>query len=158
MRLARPGSAVWLGVEAVQRKFLAAVDHKATVYVKRAFHLAVSAHKRPFTRSVRPVPVRIVSISKNNSSGADLLAGELLKKLERYTEASELIIRPNPKKSVDPRVAMQAEGDKVLKLLRPQDRVIVLDERGKDATSEKFADMIAENRPEMKGWVQWSSV
>jgi hypothetical protein len=43
-----------------------------------------------------------------------------LKKLERYTEASELIIRPNPKKSVDPRVAMQAEGDKVLKLLRPQ--------------------------------------
>ncbi len=48
------------------------------------------------------------------------LAGEWMQKLQRYTEASEMVIRPNPKKSSEPTVAMQAEGEKVLKALRPQ--------------------------------------
>lgn len=49
-----------------------------------------------------------------------LLAGEWLEKLQRYAEASEVVIRPNPKNAANPKVAVQAEGERVLKLLRPQ--------------------------------------
>ncbi|BDA49760.1 Ribosomal RNA large subunit methyltransferase H [Coccomyxa sp. Obi] len=104
----------------------------------------VHASQRPYTRAVRPVPLKIVAVSKNNSQGAELMAGEWLEKLQRYAEASEVVIRPNPKNAADPKVAVQAEGERVLKMLRPQDRVVVLDERGKEATSEKIAEMIAE--------------
>ena len=43
-----------------------------------------------------------------------------MQKLQRYTQASELVIRPNPKKAVAPEVAVQAEGERVLKALKPQ--------------------------------------
>ncbi|EIE18714.1 DUF163-domain-containing protein, partial [Coccomyxa subellipsoidea C-169] len=118
-----------------------------------ASHGITKASQRPFQRAVRPVPVKIVTISKNNSAGAELLAGEWMQKLQRYTEASEMVIRPNPKKSSEPTVAMQAEGEKVLKAIRPQDRVIVLDERGKEATSEQFASILAEAGDEGVGAV-----
>lgn len=112
----------------------------------------VHASHRPYTRAVRPVPLKIVTVSKNNSQGAELMAGEWLEKLQRYAEASEVVIRPNPKNAADPKVAVQAEGERVLKILRPQDRVIVLDERGKEATSERVAEMIAEDRLETRQW------
>ena len=48
------------------------------------------------------------------------LAGEWLEKLQRYTRASELVIRPNPKKASEPEVAVQAEGGRILKALSPQ--------------------------------------
>lgn len=47
-------------------------------------------------------------------------AGEWLDKLQRYTRASELVVRPNPKKASEPVVAMQAEGERILKALGPQ--------------------------------------
>lgn len=49
-----------------------------------------------------------------------VLAGEWLEKLQRYAEASEVVIRPNPKNAADPKVAVQAEGERILKMLRPQ--------------------------------------
>jgi len=47
-------------------------------------------------------------------------AEEWLGKLKRYTQASELVIRPNPKKASEPAVAMQAEGERILKAISPQ--------------------------------------
>ena len=47
-------------------------------------------------------------------------AGEWLDKLKRYTQASELVIKPNPRKSADPEVARQAEGERILKALSMQ--------------------------------------
>ena len=49
-----------------------------------------------------------------------MLTGEWLAKLQRYTQADELVVRPNPKKAMAPSVAVQAEGERVLKALRPQ--------------------------------------
>ena len=37
----------------------------------------VRASQRPYTRAVRPVPLKIVTVSKNNSQGAELMAGQL---------------------------------------------------------------------------------
>ena len=47
-------------------------------------------------------------------------AEEWLDKLRRYTQASELVIRPNPKKAGTPEAAMQAEGERILKAVNPQ--------------------------------------
>ena len=47
-------------------------------------------------------------------------AGEWLDKLKRYTQASELVIKPNPRKSADPEVAKQAEGERILKAISLQ--------------------------------------
>lgn len=48
------------------------------------------------------------------------VAEEWLGKLKRYTQASELVIRPNPKKASEPAVAMQAEGERILKAISSQ--------------------------------------
>ncbi len=37
----------------------------------------VHATQRTYTRAVRPVPLKIVIVSKNNSQGAEIMAGQL---------------------------------------------------------------------------------
>ena len=51
-----------------------------------------------------------------------VFAEEWLGKLKRYTQASELVIRPNPNKAAEPAVAMAAEGERILKAISPQVR------------------------------------
>ncbi|KAA6425975.1 MAG: eyespot assembly ABC1 kinase family [Trebouxia sp. A1-2] len=41
-------------------------------------------------------------------------------KIKRYTQLEHLQIKPNPKKAASPLVAVQSEGEKVLKLITPQ--------------------------------------
>jgi 23S rRNA (pseudouridine1915-N3)-methyltransferase len=50
----------------------------------------------------------------------------------------------------DPKIAKQQEGERVLKSVRAGERLIVLDERGRDLRSENFADIIAQASDE--GW------
>ena len=66
----------------------------------------------------------------HHAYGMTVLAGEWLEKLQRYAETSELVIRPNPKNASDPKVAVQAEGDRVLKMLRPQVRCLLRGAKG----------------------------
>ena len=40
--------------------------------------------------------------------------------MKRYTQLEHLQVKPNPKKAASPQVAVQAEGEKVLKLIMPQ--------------------------------------
>lgn len=61
----------------------------------------------------------------------------------RYTEVQEQQIKPNPKNAKDPASAVQHEGERVLRALRPGDHVVLLDERGRDLTSEGLARLLA---------------
>ncbi|GIL79936.1 hypothetical protein Vretifemale_9180 [Volvox reticuliferus] len=94
-------------------------------------------------RDVRAMPIRIITVSKENSKGATLFAKELLEKLERYAPVSSIIVKPNPRNSIDPAVQRETEGEKVLKALDARDFVVVLDERGKELRSEDLAYLIA---------------
>ena len=49
-----------------------------------------------------------------------LSAGEWLAKLQRYSQAEEIVVRTNPKKATAANVAVQAEGERVLKALKAQ--------------------------------------
>lgn len=41
-------------------------------------------------------------------------------KIRRYTQVSEVQVKPNPKKAAEPAVAVVAEGQQVLKAIAPQ--------------------------------------
>ena len=50
-------------------------------------------------------------------------------------------VKPNPKNAKETAVAVVHEGERVLKSLQPSDRVVLLDERGRDASSEDMAQV-----------------
>ena len=46
--------------------------------------------------------------------------GEWGDKIRRYTQFEHLQVKPNPKKAASPQVAVQSEGEKVLKAITAQ--------------------------------------
>ncbi|KAG2501580.1 hypothetical protein HYH03_000085 [Edaphochlamys debaryana] len=97
------------------------------------------------------MPIRVITVSKENSKGSQLMAKELLEKVERYAPVTTLAIKPNPRNSTDPAVQRETEGERVLKALDGRDFVVVLDERGQEVKSEDMAKLVAaageEGRP-----------
>jgi len=65
-------------------------------------------------------------------------------KIQNYCKFEQVQIKPNPKNASDPNIQKATEGERVLKLLTPDDFVVVLDERGQDLTSEGMAELIAD--------------
>lgn len=98
---------------------------------------------KKLARSVRAMPIKVISISKADSAGGVAFAEEWLAKLRRYAPAELVTIKPNPLKARDVEVAKAAEAQKVLSHLSPRDRVVVLCERGAEVTSEGVASIIA---------------
>lgn len=48
----------------------------------------------------------------------------------------QVVVKPNPKNTTDPALQKEAEGERVAKLIAAGSRVVMLDERGKDLSSE----------------------
>lgn len=94
-------------------------------------------------RAVRPIPMKIISITKGSSKGGKMFSAEWADKLRRYTDLTEIVIKPNPMNAKDASVAMSHEGARVLKSLTPGEILVVLDERGKEFNSEDVAKLIA---------------
>lgn len=69
------------------------------------------------------------------------------KRLPHYTSFEWEII-PDIRKAgkLPPEKLKELEGEQILKRLKPDDVLILLDERGKSLTSRKFADYIAERQ------------
>lgn len=93
-------------------------------------------------RSVRPVPIRIISVGKNRKDGVDTIALSYLEKLRRYCVVEDVQIRSNPTNTSDVNAQVEAEGNRVLRSISSKDWVVLLDERGRQLTSEKFASLI----------------
>lgn len=74
---------------------------------------ALAAQKSDLVRDVRSVLIRVITVAKGNSQGAAAMAKEWLDKAARYTDISEVQIKPNPKKVADPEAQMSAEAEKV---------------------------------------------
>jgi 23S rRNA (pseudouridine1915-N3)-methyltransferase len=103
------------------------------------------------SRAVRPIPLKLISVAKGTSSKDGTAFGnEWADKVRRYTQLQEILIKPNPMNTKDPTVAKVQEGERVLKSLNPGERLIVLDERGRDLKSEDFAKILAQASDE--GW------
>jgi 23S rRNA (pseudouridine1915-N3)-methyltransferase len=104
---------------------------------------AAAGTARPAARAVRPVPLKLIYVAKPDPD-ADAVAGAWADKVRRYAPLAEVCVRGNPSRAADPGAAVRAEGDRVLKALGPADVVVALDERGKEASSEGIADLLAD--------------
>jgi 23S rRNA (pseudouridine1915-N3)-methyltransferase len=94
-------------------------------------------------RATRPVPIKIVSVGKGSGKGAALMAEEWTSKAARYAPVQLLQIKPNPLNAKDTAAAVAAEGQRVLQALGPGDRLVLLDERGRELRSEDMAALLA---------------
>ena len=91
--------------------------------------------------AVRPVPIRIITVSSKKSSQS--CVEEWTKKVSRYTQVETITMKPNPLKASDTAVAVKEEAKRICqKLNTTTSYVVCLDERGRDATSESFADLL----------------
>lgn len=113
-----------------------------------ARHLSCSAASSNSSRSreslVRPIiatPIKLITVSKG--SGSDI-SSEYEKKIARYANFSATTIKPNPKGSADPLLQKEGEAERVLKMLSPRDYVVILDERGREMSSEGFTAVLEE--------------
>ncbi len=91
---------------------------------------------------VTRMKIRIIHIGKTSSEQLSGFIDEFLKRSGRYAQVDILAIdTPKTKKSV-PAVVKKQEGEKILKKLESSDRVILLDEKGKEMDSKTFASMV----------------
>jgi 23S rRNA (pseudouridine1915-N3)-methyltransferase len=71
------------------------------------------------------------------------MIGEYLERIGRYCKVELIEIREEGRNSGTPhRVRMEKEGKKILKTFRAGEFSIVLDERGKEMSSEDFAEFL----------------
>ncbi|ERN12485.1 hypothetical protein AMTRI_Chr01g136820 [Amborella trichopoda] len=98
------------------------------------------------SQSVRALPVRILTIGKKRSKGVQLLVDEYIEKLKYYCRVDDVQLKPNPKNTSDVKAQIDGEDIRIMQHIRPEDWVVVLDERGQDIGSEKMAELVGEAR------------
>lgn len=95
-------------------------------------------------RAVRAVPIRVILVSKGGGKDMDNACGEWSGRIGRYAPFDEITVKTNPKNAKDPKAQMEGEGERVMKHIDSRDLVVLMDERGKDLTSEALAELVAE--------------
>lgn len=113
------------------------------VFAAKRDHLPQNQQIR-FPRATRPLPLKLVTVGKDRRTAMESVALEYVKKIQRYCVFEEVQLRPNPKNSSDVSTQVASEGERVMRSISTKDWVVLLDERGKEMTSEKFADLIAD--------------
>ncbi|MBW6491811.1 MAG: 23S rRNA (pseudouridine(1915)-N(3))-methyltransferase RlmH [Lentimicrobium sp.] len=87
--------------------------------------------------------ITLLVIGKTNAQWLNSGIGIYTKRLLHYTRFEQVeIITPKHFKQLNSQQLKEAEGKLLLKYLEEADQVILLDERGKNYTSEDFADWL----------------
>lgn len=73
----------------------------------------------------------------------EVLARDYAERIRRFVSLDVVRLRPEPGRGLDPDRARAAEGDRLLALLRPHDRLVALDESGREVTTEELAAAMA---------------
>lgn len=102
------------------------------------------ARRRANARAARALPIKLVMVSKGGGKAMDSACKEWSDKLSRYAPFAEIVVKTNPKNAKDPKAQMEAEGERVMKHIDARDYVVLMDERGKDITSEALAKLLAD--------------
>ncbi|PHT32745.1 putative RNA methyltransferase [Capsicum baccatum] len=92
----------------------------------------------------RAIPIRILTVGKKRSQGVQLIVDEYMKKLRHYCSVDDVRIKSNPKNARDVVAQIEHEDIAVMGLIRPEEWVVMLDERGHDVGSEQMASLIGD--------------
>jgi 23S rRNA (pseudouridine1915-N3)-methyltransferase len=90
--------------------------------------------------------ILVVWVGRRAPAGLEELAAEYAKRLSHHLPLTEVRVRPAPGRQGDARRALAEEAAAVRKHLRPGDTLVVLDERGRERTTEQLAGWLAERR------------
>ncbi|KAJ8758710.1 hypothetical protein K2173_000431 [Erythroxylum novogranatense] len=94
--------------------------------------------------SSRALPIRIITVVKRRSPGVQLLVDEYVGKLRHYCSVDDVLVRSNPRNAWDSRAQVDDEDAAVMNLIRSDDWIVMLDEQGRDVSSEQMADLVAD--------------
>ena len=73
----------------------------------------------------------------------EILARGYAERIRRFAALEVVRLRPERGRGWDPGRARAVEGDRLLALLRPRDRLVALDECGEEKTTEQLAQLLA---------------
>lgn len=90
--------------------------------------------------------VLLIWIGRRAPAGLEELAAEYTKRVSRRLALAEVRVRPAAGRQGDVRRALSEEAAAVRKHLRPGDTVVVLDERGRERTTEELARWLSGRR------------
>lgn len=90
--------------------------------------------------------ILLVWVGRRTPAGLEELAAEYAKRVSRHLPLAEVRIRPAAGRQGDAPRALAEEAAAVRKHLRPGDTVVVLDERGRERTTEEMAGWLSERR------------
>ncbi|XP_027070144.1 putative RNA methyltransferase At5g10620 [Coffea eugenioides] len=94
-------------------------------------------------QSVRPIPVRILTVGKKRSAGVQLIVDDYVNKLSHYCPVEDVRVKSNPKSARDPTVQIEHEDQACMRCIKSQDEwVVLLDERGLELDSIQTASFI----------------
>ncbi|XP_040364736.1 putative RNA methyltransferase At5g10620 isoform X2 [Rosa chinensis] len=97
-----------------------------------------------YTGQARALPIRIISVGKKRSQGVQLVVDDYIQRLKLYCSVEDVHIKNNPKNASDWRAQVDHEDGAVMDLIRSDDWVVLLDERGKDIGSMQMAELIGD--------------
>ncbi|KAK1367662.1 putative 23S rRNA (Pseudouridine(1915)-N(3))-methyltransferase [Heracleum sosnowskyi] len=95
-------------------------------------------------QSLRVLPIRVLTVGKNRSAGVQLIVDEYIDKLKNYCKIEDVQIRSNPKNARDVMAQIEQEDMALMKIVKPGDWVVMLDEHGLDVGSEQVAELIGD--------------
>lgn len=89
--------------------------------------------------------ITLIAIGKTDNDQLNSLIQIYLNRLKHYINFNFIIIPDIKRKNLSEALQKKLEGEQILKNIAPGDEIILLDEKGKSFTSEKFADFLQKN-------------
>ncbi|EPS66262.1 hypothetical protein M569_08514, partial [Genlisea aurea] len=95
-------------------------------------------------RSLRAVPIRILTVGKSRSPGVQLTLDDYIGKLKNYCPVEDVRVKSNPRNARDITAQIEHEDIAAVSVIKSTDLVVVLDEGGIEVGSQQMASLIAE--------------
>lgn len=110
----------------------------------------LDANRAKNRRECLPIPTAIIAVKSSGGGDENTLYKKLEQdfetKIKRYTKFEMIATPQNPKNERTIEEQKESEGERVMKKIDPRDYVVLMCERGKSFTSEKFAsDVLAKS-------------
>lgn len=86
--------------------------------------------------------INLIFVGKTSKTEIKSICADYMERIGRYVKIEEVIIENRAAKASDWQKTREHEGDLLMKKILPADYVILLDDKGKEFTSEQFASYI----------------
>lgn len=86
--------------------------------------------------------ITLIVVSKTDVSYVKAGLDDYLSRLKHYVDFEIVTVQPKTASSASPEMVKKQEGELIIRQLQKADRIVLLDERGKEFRSVEFADYI----------------